>query len=133
MVLTASSKQKHQEAECYNKFYAAQIKFQKASAENHSQEEKAISDIRQEVEHLREIKDIQDELNMIQRVFEDQRNVITQYSDSEKGRNLDMNAIIERHNVRIEKVKELARDAPLVEQSVRTCPSLICTVYLLPS
>ncbi|KAK6355051.1 hypothetical protein TWF696_004177 [Orbilia brochopaga] len=82
-------------------------------------------DITQEVENIREIKDIKDELRMIQRVLEDQETVLTQYTAVQtKGESL---ALPEKNRLaslkqsldfRIAKLQRLVRDASSVEDSL---------------
>lgn len=120
----------HSEAKCYEEFYRAQ---------NHSQnsgiygptaretllqriEEEKICDITREIEHLREIKDIRDELKMIERVLVDQRTVLTQYradhKDSTPEEDNRFASLTQNLDFRILKVERLAKDALSVEDSL---------------
>lgn len=75
-----------------------------------------------EVEHLREIKDILDELKMIERVLTDQQTVVQQYEKGAKTLSQEYQVTIEdlkdSLKFRISKVERLAKDAKTVENSV---------------
>jgi hypothetical protein len=105
--------------------------------------ESKICDITSEMQHLCEIKDVKDELRMIQRVLDDQWDVIDQYHAGHEELKFDVNQ--ERSNsvearllgeeddeleytkncigIRITKVKSLVADATTVENSVRVSPT----------
>jgi hypothetical protein len=86
-------------------------------------DEESMCDIIKEVEHLREIKDIRDELNIIERVFTDQATVVTQFSAARRQlfKPEELNALktLEQSiDFRVSKVQKLGRDALAVEDSV---------------
>ncbi|KAK3316816.1 hypothetical protein B0H66DRAFT_306043 [Apodospora peruviana] len=82
--------QAQNEMHCYSIFYEVK-KNQKTTSqnatgetakilnENRVRDEEHMCDITKEIEHLREVKDIRDELKMIERVFDDQLFVLEQY------------------------------------------------------
>ncbi|KAF3902530.1 hypothetical protein ABW21_db0204974 [Orbilia brochopaga] len=82
-------------------------------------------DISEEVENLREIKDIKDELRMVQRVLEDQKTVIAQYSAAQSKQKSSilseqnrLASLKQTLNFRISKTQRLVRDASSVEDSL---------------
>ncbi|KAG5800693.1 hypothetical protein H9Q69_000252 [Fusarium xylarioides] len=138
------------DAECYSVFYKMQQMLRKLG-ENKGQSdqelrhgrvrtyiENEICDISNEVEHLCEIKDIKDELSMIQRVLESQLTVIGQYFAAQKQPDIDADEgpsevegpspsydeikdlLTTRKELdsRMSKVKFLLADATSVEESV---------------
>ncbi|KAL2683356.1 hypothetical protein Neosp_007826 [[Neocosmospora] mangrovei] len=137
-----------EDANCYAKFYKLQRKLSNLGKEKEStkaqhqemmQTETEICNITSEVEHLCEIKDIKDELRMIQRVLEDQRVVIDQYhagqveensivNDGRFGKEEEVRLLggeedelihtKKRIELRISKVKSLIADASAVEYSL---------------
>ncbi|KAI0849853.1 hypothetical protein F5Y00DRAFT_261301 [Daldinia vernicosa] len=99
--------------------YERNLKRQELSAENRENEMCSIS---KEVEHLSEIKDTRDELRMIERVFVDQKIVITQFQDIFENNNDDdakskLKITLQGLNNRISKVDRLGKDALWVENS----------------
>ncbi|CAG9989564.1 unnamed protein product [Clonostachys byssicola] len=138
------------DANCYANFYKLQNELIKLSREvvpqnrikSHHQKmletENKICDITSEMQHLCEIKDVKDELRMIQRVLDDQWDVIDQYhggheelkfdvkqkrSNSAEAR-LPADEEVELENtkksigIRISKVKSLVAEATTVENSL---------------
>lgn len=96
--------------------------------------EKIICNITHEVEQLREIKDIKDELRMIQRVLDDQRIVIDKYHDGQRereevllpGDEAEELALMKKDlEFRISTVISLFANASSVEDSVRTVSTRI--------
>ncbi|CAH0030148.1 unnamed protein product [Clonostachys rhizophaga] len=138
------------DANCYANFYKLQNELISLSRETvphnrikaHQQRmletESKICDITSEMQHLCEIKDVKDELRMIQRVLDDQWDVIDQYHAGHEELKFDINQ--ERSNsaeaqllgeeedeldytkscigIRISKVKSLVADATTVENSL---------------
>ncbi|EEU38401.1 uncharacterized protein NECHADRAFT_34651 [Fusarium vanettenii 77-13-4] len=146
----------HQEAHCYEEFHGKQEAWRDStqpkncSREARGKDEKNMCDIGKEVGYIREIKDIQDELRMIERVLEDQRTVVDQYEAgrrnlpfSEKGTLDDLKQSI---LFRISKIQKLSRDASSVENSLNhlldikqkqanlnTPVSFVCTFLAVPT
>lgn len=96
--------------------------------------EKLICNITNEVEQLREIKDIKDELRMIKRVLDDQRIVIDKYHDGQRDREevllpgdeAEELALMKKDlEFRISTVESLSANASSVEDSVRTVSTRI--------
>lgn len=96
--------------------------------------EKIICNITHEVEQLREIKDIKDELRMIKRVLDDQRIVIDKYHDGQRereevllpGDEAEELALMKKDlEFRISTVESLSANASSVEDSVRTVSTRI--------
>ncbi|KAF3931538.1 hypothetical protein ABW19_dt0207606 [Dactylella cylindrospora] len=119
-----------EETHCYSEFCEAQREQQGKSIDALDASEnivnEKISDITREVAILREIKDIRDELKMIQKVLEDQKTVLTQYHtalakhdslfDAEKTKLENLRGNLD---FRVSKLHRLAKDASSVENSVR--------------
>ncbi|KAI0184829.1 hypothetical protein EV127DRAFT_223845 [Xylaria flabelliformis] len=114
----------NEETQCFNAFYKAQ-KDRKENGESEAKIKDAedICDITKEVEILGEVKDIGDELKMIERVLQDQVTVVAQYRTSrndslpqEEMNRLD--ALDQDLDSRVYKVQRLARDAFSVETSL---------------
>lgn len=130
------------EAVCHDKLLEAQ-KAQKgrinnpedktlSSKERKDREEKRIRaeemacDITEEVEHLREVKDIRDELKIIHRVFADQAGVVSKYVAQMKSNKTNWSATEARQfadledgiDFKMSKTKRLQKDALDVENSV---------------
>lgn len=76
-----------------------------------------ICDITKEVRHLREIKDIRDELRMIQRVIEDQQTVLKKFLEA--GVSKFVLDILSGLESRQRKSERLYSEAESVENSVR--------------
>ena len=121
--------------DCYLHFHRArqaqQTKYSSATGDTAKilthqkmKEEEEMCDISQEIDHLREIKDIRDELKMIERVLEDQLAVITQFSttfDNHQQQTENSNqveALIQSIKFRLSKLHRLNKDAESVETSV---------------
>lgn len=121
--------------DCYLHFHKArkaqQTKYSSATGDTarilmqqKMKDEEEMCDISQEIDHLREIKDIRDELKMIERVLEDQLTVITQFSttfdnhqqETEGARQVA--AMIQSIKFRFSKLQRLNKDAESVETSV---------------
>lgn len=79
--------------------------------------EDKICDITEEVRHLQEIKDILDELKMIQRVIEDQETVLKKFFVAE-GDNFNLD-VLPSLEFRRKKAERLSSEAESVENSVR--------------
>ncbi|XEV04546.1 hypothetical protein FSHL1_009833 [Fusarium sambucinum] len=140
-----------EDADCYARFNKLQKDLSTLEAERISRgisknrDQKAmrieaeLCNITKEVHHLCEIKDIKDELKMIQKVLEDQKAVIDQYATSQEELNFGVkeNRSDEEHewlsgdgesqllletkrllDLRIAKVKSLFTDASTVESSL---------------
>ena len=87
--------------------------------------EDQISDISQEIQYLREIKDIRDELNMIERILEDQRRVTRMLLDAVnyKGRRKGWDDgwgedLSQASEFRLSKIGKLHKQAKAVETSL---------------
>ncbi|RYC55422.1 hypothetical protein CHU98_g10785 [Xylaria longipes] len=112
------------ETQCFNAFYKAQKdRKEKGEPEAKKKDDDDICDITKEVEILGEVKDIGDELKMIERVLQDQATVLAQYRTSrndslpqEEMNRLD--TLDQDLDSRIYKVQRLARDAFAVETSL---------------
>ncbi|VUC35618.1 unnamed protein product [Clonostachys rosea] len=141
-----------EDANCYSNFYKLQdelITLSKMTAPQnrtkaHQQKvldtESKICDITSEMQHLCEIKDVKDELRMIQRVLDDQWDVIDQYhaaqedlksvASRERSNSAEARLLADEEDeleytktclgIRISKVKSLVEDATTVENSVIT-------------
>ncbi|KAI2784400.1 hypothetical protein F4815DRAFT_441468 [Daldinia loculata] len=98
--------------------YERRLKRQELNGEDQENEMCSIS---KEVEHLSEIKDIRDELRMIERVLVDQRNVITQFQDilEDDDAKSKLKITLQGLNGRISKVDRLGKDALWVENSLK--------------
>ncbi|XXG97478.1 hypothetical protein Hte_003780 [Hypoxylon texense] len=80
--------------------------------------EDKICDITEEIKHLQEIKDIRDELKMIQRVMEDQETVLKKFLGPEGDRfNLD---VLPNLEFRRKKAERLSSEAESVENSLKS-------------
>ncbi|KAK4201369.1 hypothetical protein QBC40DRAFT_306018 [Triangularia verruculosa] len=90
--------------------------------QNRMLEEERMCDITQEIEHLREIKNIRDELKIIERVLEDQMAVITQYNKRRGDLPTEafnrLTALMQSLDFRLSKVRRLTKDAEVVESSL---------------
>lgn len=106
--------------------YERRLKRQELNGEDQENEMCSIS---KEVEHLSEIKDIRDELRMIERVLVDQRNVITQFQDilEDDDAKSKLKITLQGLNGRISKVDRLGKDALWVENSVSSRHILLST------
>ncbi|KAK5654203.1 hypothetical protein OQA88_7377 [Cercophora sp. LCS_1] len=108
----------HGEMDCYLMFHRArraqQTKYSTATGntarilmEEKMRDEEQMCDIGQEIEHLREIKDIRDELKMIERVLEDQLPSLHKHVESFNR----LGAIIQSIDFRLAKLHRLNKDA----------------------
>ncbi|KAK1751389.1 hypothetical protein QBC47DRAFT_434406 [Echria macrotheca] len=119
------------ETDCYNRFHQAS-EAQRArytdAAEDTSRilnrrrrrDEEEMCDISREIEHLCEIKDIRDELKMIERVLDDQLMVLRQYGEGFDIESRVMNGVdaLERLlRTKLSKLRRLNEDARTVEAS----------------
>ncbi|KAK6957082.1 hypothetical protein Daesc_002367 [Daldinia eschscholtzii] len=97
--------------------YERQVKRQEESPEHY---ERQLCDITKEVEHLSEIKDIRDELRMIERVLADQKLVINQYQNALKEIDAEnrLSTACRDLGERVSKVERLEKDALWVDNSV---------------
>ncbi|KAJ3569087.1 hypothetical protein NPX13_g6199 [Xylaria arbuscula] len=113
----------NEETQCFNAFYKAQRE-QKERGEFEARiRDEDICDITKEVRILGEVKDIGDELKMIERVLQDQATVIAQYRASlnDPLPQEEMNRFItldQDLSSRIYKAQRLTRDALSVENSL---------------
>ncbi|CAH0056343.1 unnamed protein product [Clonostachys solani] len=149
-LLTVLYTQAQADANCYANFYKLQNELISLSRETvpqnrikaHHQKmletENKICDITSEMQHLCEIKDVKDELRMIQRVLDDQWDVIDQYHAGHEELKFDVNQQGSDNaearllgdeedeleytkncvGIRISKVKSLFADATTVENSL---------------
>ncbi|KZL78682.1 ankyrin repeat protein, partial [Colletotrichum tofieldiae] len=109
----------------YGNFDAAQQKnaaiLNAETRNDRDKDEDQMCDIGAEIMHLREVKDIKDELRMIERVFSDQRLVINRYRAIKEGlpqsEKDDLERLKEGLGFRISRVRELLEDARSVELS----------------
>ena len=126
--------QAHGEMDCYSNFYRARkaqgARYIDAFGETARilnqqwmRDEEEMCDISKEIKHLREIKDIRDELKMIKCVLEDQLAVTTHYRES-LGTGLEtsefnrVGALQQSLDFRLSKLQWLNKDAEAVENSV---------------
>ncbi|KAK0616732.1 hypothetical protein B0T14DRAFT_523713 [Immersiella caudata] len=116
------------EMDCYNNFYRARKALRerytnavgdtaRILTQQRMRDEEEMCDIGQEIDHLREIKDIRDELKMIERVLEDQLAVLTQYGKSAPEPNTQ-SALEHSLEFRLSKLRRLNKDAEVVEKSL---------------
>ncbi|RSL57767.1 hypothetical protein CEP54_008159 [Fusarium duplospermum] len=116
------------EATCYRAFHQAQetprdLSQPESRGEKKTRhDEETMCDIFQEVGYIREIKDIKDELKMIERVLEDQKTVVGQYEATQGCSPLSETDTLEDLKrsllFRISKVQKLSQDASSVEDSL---------------
>ncbi|KAI1473225.1 uncharacterized protein F4812DRAFT_412023 [Daldinia caldariorum] len=109
------------QAEANDTSFARKVKMQEESAE-YQEKEKKLCDITKEVEHLSEIKDIRDELRMIERVLVDQKVLINQYRSMLKEEDAEDHLYPTSQDLdgRVSKVERLEKDALWVENSIKS-------------
>lgn len=139
-MLCSLLQQAHAESQCYQELHKAQIELRDLLNSDEVRDEKYWSKLDEkmcsivnEVDHLREVKDILDELKMIERVLLDQQTVVLQYQASRSldawGANMHrvLQNLLDGLQIRIDKVQRLVRDAKAVEESVSDAfPGFIC-------
>lgn len=104
----------------------------KAEKESFKEAEDEICDISHEIKHLEEIKDIRDELRMIQRVLEDQQVVLEKYYRNNSKGEFDFEELSSLY-FRCAKAKRLYREAKSVEASVSYRLVFMCRHLLTSS
>ncbi|OAR05723.1 hypothetical protein LLEC1_04961 [Akanthomyces lecanii] len=135
------------EASCFQAFHQRQPKtptdVNRPEAARHARkpqdpsEDENLCDISLEVDYLREVMDIKDELKMMERVLVDQDTVLSQYEASQRqtpSAAMGQDAISSlRQSVkfRIAKIHKLVRDASTVENS--TPVSFVCAFLAVPT